>query len=391
MNARSLESRDTLREQDEGIHQDPSGDGWMLLRHADVSAVLRDHGRFSSEGLLPQKRTQSDREPQPSGNVIFSDPPTHTYLRGLISRAFTPRATKQLKPRIEALTAELLDATDHENVDLVAQLAAPLSVTVIAELLAIPAEDRASFSRWSDALAVAVSPVGSEDARAEAAPLVSDFNRYVRGLVAERRRHPGPDMLSSLLEAEADGRRLSDREAAEMALVLIAAGNETTTALISNGVDTLLAHPDQLNRLRNDHRLIGSALEEVLRFSPPVRMVFRRAVQDVTIGSAIIPRGSYVTLDIEAANRDPREFPDPASFDIARDPNRHLTFGAGIHFCVGAPLARLEAEVALLHLLETYSQLQPGTMAPTRVPFSHATGFSSYPVQLGRRASEATV
>ena len=377
----TLEAREGLRERGDGVHQDPADGLWTILRFADVSSAMRDHARFSSEGL---SNSEGDRiaEVSTPRNVLFSDPPTHTHLRALISRAFTPRATRQLRPHIDFVANELFSRIIDPEMDLVAQLAAPLPVTVIADLLAIPDQDRSSFSRWSDAATVLVSPVASDDAKAAARPLVSEFNRYVRTLVAERRNEAGDDVLSNMVQAEADDNQLTDREAADMALLLIAAGNETTTALIANGVDALLAHPDQLDRLRSDHALVDSAIEEVLRFAPPVIMVFRRAVQDVQIGETVVPRGAYVALDIEVANRDPREFNDPDSFDVGRDPNRHLTFGGGPHFCLGAPLARLEAEVAILQLLERYPALAAGSSKPVRLPFSHASGFSSYPVRL---------
>lgn len=386
MEEKTLEAREALRELGDGVHRDPAGDGWVLLRYADVNAALRDHVRFSNTGLFPEPAIPPR---EVTRNLLFSDPPVHTQLRRLVSRTFSPRATAELKPHIEGVTAALLASVDGDHMDVVSQLASPLPVTIIADLLAIPDDDRAPFARWSDALAVAFSPVASDDAKAIAAPLVSEFNKYVRDLVVARRKEPADDILSSLLHDEDGGDGLTDREGAEMARMLIAAGNETTTGLIANGLDMLLAHPDQLDRLRRQPELIETAIEEVLRFSPPARMVFRRATQDTPIGSAVVRRGAYVTLDIEAANRDPREFPDPAAFDIARDPNRHLTFGGGIHFCLGAPLARLEAAVALLQLLDRYPELAPGQTEPEPLPFSHATGFSSYPVQLRSARSQA--
>lgn len=381
---------EALREAGDGVHRHEATGMWMLLRHADVSTAARDHARFSSVDALPASTATgpfAEKMAQLRSGVtrslLFSDPPLHTKLRALFSRAFTPRAVERLRPMVDQLAADLVAALPAgEEVDLVERLAAPLPVAVIAEMLGVPVSDRAQFSTWSDAVTVAGSPVASQEAREHALPEVIEFNAYMRKIVADRKAAPGEDLLSALLAAEVDGDRLADEEVAGLGVLLLTAGNETTRTLIANAVDALLAHPDQFERLREDPTLVAGAVEEVLRFSPPVHLFFRRTTEEIRFGDTVVPPDARTMLMVASANRDHREFPDPHRFDITRTPNRHQSFGYGIHVCVGAPLARQEAIAILPRLLERFPKLTHGDAPAQRLAESHAPGFKTYPVKL---------
>jgi cytochrome P450 len=380
-----------LREAGDGVHHDERTGTWWLLRHADVAAAARDHARFSSVDALPSRGTPDGAAAQRAAairaaqgrSLLFSDPPVHTQLRALLSRAFTARATEQMRPTVVRLAQELVEGLEAgSEVDLVERVASPLPVTVIAEMLGVPASQRPQFAVWSDAVTVSASPMASPEVRERLVPDVVAFNAYMAEVVEERKATPGDDLISALLAAEIDGERLNDAQVAGMGVLLLTAGNETTRTLIANAVDALLSHPDQLDRLQGDPSLAASAVEEVLRFAPPVHMFFRRTTEEVRYGDTTVPADAHVMLMVAAANRDPREFPDPEVFDIGRDPNRHVAFGYGVHFCMGAPLARQEAQVVLPMLFERFPDLAPGAAPPERLHQSHAPGFKTYPVQL---------
>jgi cytochrome P450 len=323
-----------------------------VFRHADVQAILRAPARFSNVFPPPPGMTAEDLLP----SMLGADPPQHTRLRGLVSQAFTPRMVQRLAPRIEAIAEELVSAAVAEGtVDLVEALTYPLPVVVIAELLGIPAEDRGRFKTWSDDV---VANLGAQfftpptpERLAAFRATVAALRAYFTALVAERRARPADDLLSALVAAEVDGSRLDFEELMGMLVLLLVAGNETTTTLIGNAVLTLLDHPAALARLRADPGLLPAAVDEVMRYTSPVQMDPRRVTTAVELHGQHVAPEEFVLCWLGAANRDEAVFPDAERFDPARAPNRHLGFGFGPHYCLGAPLALLEAETALRVLL----------------------------------------
>jgi cytochrome P450 len=322
------------------VYRSPAG-WWALSRFEDVRAAAGDPETFSSEGtdisqgLLPF--------------IQSLDPPRHDALRALVSRAFTAKRIAALEPRIRATARELLDAfAGAGRADLLAQYARQLPSRVIGELIGIPPESREAFLGWTDAL-VEASPdgAGAERVRGPATSIYREFT----ALLEARRREPRDDLASALLEAEVDGVRLSQPELLGFCFVLIVAGNDTTTNLIANGAVLLARHPDQRKLLADDPARLPNAIEEMLRLETPAQALPRIARRDVTLHGVTVPAGATVRLVWGAANRDPREFEDPDRFDAARAIRRHLGFGHGIHFCLGAHLARLEARVAFEELL----------------------------------------
>ncbi len=357
---------------------------WMVLGYDDVRTVLSDHARFSSQfgGIVPaQAAGDPSTMSRMASSLITSDPPRHTMLRNLINRAFTPRAVAALEPRIEAIANELLDQVAASGqIDLVHDFSYPLPVIVIAELLGVPAADREQFKHWSDAVVESADVmVGGSAARGES--VTQEMFAYFRGIIEQRRAEPQDDLISALLAAEVEGEKLSERDVLSLCWLLLVAGNETTTNLISNAVLSLLEHPEELARLRANPELLPTAIEEALRYRSPVQFMFRVTKADVELGGQTIPAGSMVLASIGSANRDEAKFPEPDRFDIARDPNPHIAFGVGIHFCLGAPLARLEARVALEAVLRRLPDLRRANddqLVPARGFVVH--GYKSLPL-----------
>jgi len=333
----------------------------MLSRHADCLAVLRDR-KVSSDvtkvdpSLLPPSVIDElvGGAPADSRPFLFRDPPDHTRLRGLVQKAFTPRMVETLRPRVEEIVAELLDeALARGRIDAVADFAYPLPVRIICEMLGVPAEDEQRFSDWSGVLARGLDPetaLGEEQRRARAEAALG-FAEYFFALLAERRRSPGSDLLSQLAAAEEAGDQLSEGELLSTAILLLIAGHETTVNLLSGGLLALVEQPDQLALLRRDRSVEQSAVDELLRFVSPVQRSGRWILRDTDVDGHRFPAGSFVTTLVASANRDPDVFEHPDRLDLARPDNRHLGFGFGLHHCLGAPLARLEAVVALPTLL----------------------------------------
>ena len=323
-----------------------------IFRYDDIQAVLRDPVTWSSRFPPPPGFTPEDLPP----SMLVTDPPEHTRLRGLVNQAFTPRMIRRLEPRMRAIADELVTAAvARGKVDLVEALTYPLPVVVIAEIIGIPAEDRAQFKEWSDAAvenlgAVFMGPLPPERIARQRQVRVA-MEAYFRVLVEERRRRPREDLLSGLVAAELEGSRLSFDELLAMLVLLLVAGNETTTTLIGNAVLALLEHPDALAAVRARPELLPGAVEEVLRWSSPVQMDPRRATRSTEIRGHRIEPGQIVLSWLGSANRDEAVFERPEEFDVARRDNRHLAFGFGPHYCLGASLATLEAEVALGVLL----------------------------------------
>ena len=323
----------------------------VLGRHADCSRVLRDP-RASSErnrSLL----APPDAHRQGALSFLSMDPPDHTRLRRLVSQAFTPRVVAGLAPRIREVTGELLAqaaARDPRELELVGQLAYPLPVRIISELLGVPPGDHRRFAAWSARLAHSLQPEFISDGtvnRDDVAAARAEFVAYFRDLIARRRAEPGDDLLTLLIRAEDEGSRLSEPELLATCILLLVAGHETTVGLISNAVLALVRHPDQLAALRAHPELAGEAVEETLRYDPPVQFTARVARGGMRIGEIGAPDGGLILLLLAATGRDPAVFPDPDRFDITRPTGGHLAFAAGPHFCLGAPLARLEATIAL--------------------------------------------
>jgi len=338
----------------------PEGALVVVGRHQDCSRILRDP-RVSSErnrSLLAPPERQARRPP----SFLSMDPPDHTRLRRLVSKAFAPRVIAGLTPRIRELCGELLAAAavkgDGEvgarghggQLEVVSQLAYPLPVRIISELLGVPAGDHSRFAGWSASLAHSLQPqFGAADTASAAAAEQArgEFADYFRELIAARRARPADDLLTELIRAEDDGQHLSEEELIATCVLLLVAGHETTVGLISNAILALLRHPDQLAALRADPELAAGAVEETLRYDPPVQLTGRVACGGMQIGPVSAPDGALLLLLIAAAGRDPEAFPDPDSFDIRRPAGHHLAFAAGPHFCLGAPLARLEATIAV--------------------------------------------
>jgi len=331
----------------------------LVARYADVHAVLRGHKDFSS--VRPANLEISQRGPFAGAlTMLTSDPPVHTRLRRLVSRDFTPRRIAELEPRVRAITDDLLDkAARKGSLDVMADVANVLPVMVIAELLGVPSENYGKFKAWSDSVVaggLGNTPAGS-DLPAEFISATAELRAYFSEAIEQRRRNPGPDLVSALVVAHDDAEALSADELLALILLLLIAGNETTTNLIGNGMLALMRNPDQLALLRREPDLITDAVEEIVRYDGPVQGTVRFAHNAAKLADVEIPAGAGIFLLLAAANHDPARFPDPDRFDIKRDSNDHLGFGDGIHFCIGAPLARLEGAVAIGSMLSRFPHL----------------------------------
>ena len=350
-----------LRDEDP-VHQNPLG-FWVLTRYEDVVASLKDP-RMVKEPIAAFVAARFGLQAPPSGmglSMLDRDPPDHTRLRGLVSKAFTPRVIEQLRPHIQGIVNRLLDKVEGEpGMDLIEQFAYPLPVIVICEMLGVPVADHERFKGWGldiarglDAILLPPdSPVAERSMHARHA-----LAAYFRELIAERRAAPRDDMLSGLIAAEEAGDKLTEDELLATCILLLVAGHETTVNLIGNGTLALLRHPAQRKRLQEDPGLITTAVEELLRFDGPVQRTARIPSEDVTFGGKTIGKGEMVMPFIGAADRDPAQFPDPDRLDLGRTDNRHIAFGWGIHFCIGAPLARVEGQIALNTLLKRQPKL----------------------------------
>jgi cytochrome P450 len=329
-----------------------------IFRYADVQAVLRDSEAFSNDfasgRALPPEILELGKQAPPS--MLGTDPPVHTRLRSLVNKAFTPRIVRKLEPRLREVAHELLDAAlARREVDLVQALSYPLPVTAIAEIIGVPPEDRERFKVWSDQAVASLgtgffAPPGVEQIKRQLA-LREEMNRYFVPLAEARRREPKDDLLTGLVQAEHEGSKLDHDEMLAMLVLLLVAGNETTTTLIGNAVLALLDHPGELKRLREDPSLLPTAIDEVLRFSSPVQFDPRRATRAAEIAGTKLAENTMLLCWLGSANRDERVFERPDVFDVGRERNPHLAFGFGTHHCLGHNLARLEASVALEVLL----------------------------------------
>jgi cytochrome P450 len=361
---------------------------WYLTRHADVATALRSPalscaGTDQLRQRFPQPALQEAFDSM-ARSMAHTDPPAHTRLRGLVSKAFTPHAIEAMTNRIQEIVDRLLDAAAARGrMDVVHDLAVPLPLTVITEMLGVPAADVDRLKAWTATMAhIAGGP--SAEAFMTAAQARREVIAYFSEIVVRRRRQPQNDLLSALVRAEEVDDRLTEAELYSNAILLLVAGNATTTSLIGTGTLALLRHPDQRRRLSEDPSLLESAGEEFLRYESPIQFEVtpRLARDDLHLGDVTIPRGAFVALLLGAANRDPAQFPEPDHLDITRTPNHHLAFGAGPHFCLGAPLARLEARIAFGTLLRQFPNLRLDDSPAEFLPYLHMRSLKTLPVLL---------
>ena len=375
-----------LRREDP-VHQSPMG-FWVVTRYNDVVTVLRDP-RFGRAGFHPMLAAAQPRAANPDPlppSMLFQDPPDHTRLRALVNKAFTPRVVEAMRPHIQDIVDGLLDrVVPTGTMDIIEDLAYPLPVTVICEMLGVPVSDQASIRQWSADLARSLDAIGPQadvEVQERGVQARHALAEYFRTQIPERRRQPRTDLLSALIAAEEQGDRLTERELLAMCVLLFVAGHETTVNLIGNGMLALLRHPDELRRLRADPALTPSAVEECLRYDSPVQRTARIPSTDVELDGHTIRQGTMVVAAIGAANRDPAQFVDADRLDIGRRDNRHVSFGFGIHFCLGAPLARLEGQVAIGALIRRAPRLQQASEALEWRESSTLRGLKSLPVTL---------
>ena len=363
---------------------------WVLTRYDDIFEALKDHRRYSSERTrstnpLVQQLENYRMSSGPLGTtptMLSIDPPDHTRMRSLVSKAFTPRQVERVRPHMQEIAEELLDALPEPGrMDVMADFAVPFPIIVIAEMLGVPAGDRAQFKAWSTDIAATLGgPFQPQEVLERSVRASNELADYFRGQIAQRRAEPRDDLLSALCAVEEQGDLLSEDELIATCILLLVAGNETTTNLIGSGMLTLLKNPDERRRLQADLSLMPSAIEEMLRYEPPAQMTSRIAVENIELRGSHFEPGQVVLTALAAANRDPEVFPDPDRFDITRQPNRHLAFGHGIHYCLGAPLAVVEARIGFESLLRRMPEPEAAFEAPAWGQSFVLRGLKSLPV-----------
>ena len=355
-----------LREKDP-FHRSRPADGWILTRYADVLGVLGDRSFSADERnqrRWPRLRARGERAGLPDpyaserASMLRLDPPDHTRLRGLVSKAFTPRAVERMRPVVEKYIGELLGGLEgRRSLELIGDFAAPLPVSVIAEMLGVPVADRERFRHWSNEAVRMLGDNTFEDRR-RALAAMDELGDYLETIADERRREPREDLLSELVRAEEAGDRLSRLELFTTCVLLLVAGNETTTKLIGNSVIALLRNPEQLALLRREPERMPEALEELLRYDGPVQLTSRMVTEDRELRGHRLRRGQQLVLVLAAANRDPEQFAEPDRLDVTRRDVRHLALSHGLHFCLGAQLARLEGTLALEAIVTRFPNLR---------------------------------
>jgi hypothetical protein len=330
----------------------------LVARYADVTAGLRDHEHMSSVQPPPPPQAYQGRFTG-ARNMLGSDPPRHSFLRKMVSRDFTPRRIREMEPRIREIAKDLLDKVEAKGeFDLMADLANVLPVTVIAEMLGVPPDLHATFKHWSDTLVGGDNNVPGAPPPPEMVRVVDELGDYFTAEIEKRRINPGPDLVSALVAAHDEGDAMSAADLLSFVTLLLIAGNETTTNLIGNGTLALGRNPEQFDALRRNPAMLPRAIEEMLRYDGPVQATVRFTNQPVQLGGAEIPAKAFALMIVAAANRDPAQFKDPEKFDITREPNDHVAFGEGIHFCIGAALARMEATVAFEAMLARFPRIR---------------------------------
>ena len=371
-----------LREADPYYRDEVSGQ-FLISRFEDVDEILRDWKRFSNERI-----TEQPFEPERDLSILFRDPPDHTRLRGLVSKAFTPRRIAAMEEHIRETAHALLDeVADQDQFDLMANLASLLPTVVIAEQIGVPTEDRDDFKRWSDDfIAVVDDEVNPEEIQRRSDEAAKNLYEYFVEQVRQRRQEPTDDLISRLVAARDDEDQLSEHEMVSTLSLLLIAGNETTTNLIGNGLKALLEHPEQLEHLRQHPELMENAVEELLRFDSPVQLDPRATTEQVEVGDKLIEPGQLVLLLIGGANRDPEQFSDPDALDITREDVGNISFGRGMHFCLGAPLARLEGRIAFECLLERFERIELAGRTPAYRPNFALRGLKHLDIAVQRRS-----
>ncbi|MFJ9904356.1 cytochrome P450 [Streptomyces sp. NPDC101152] len=344
------------------VHYFEPTNQWLVPHHADVSALLRERrlGRTYLHRFTHEEfgRTAPPPEHEPfhtlnDHGMLDLEPPDHTRIRRLVSKAFTPRTVERLKPYVDALAGELVAAlVEKGGGDLLSDVAEPLPVAVIAEMLGIPESDRGPLRPWSADICGMYELNPSQDTARKAVRASVEFSAYLRELIAERRRRPGDDLISGLIAAHDEGDRLSEQEMISTAVLLLNAGHEATVNATVNGWYALFSNPAQLAALRADHSLVPAAVEEVMRYDTPLQLFERWVLDDIEIDGTVIPRGAEVAMLFGSANHDPEVFRNPERLDLTREDNPHISFSAGIHYCIGAPLARIELAASMTALLE---------------------------------------
>jgi cytochrome P450 len=360
---------DRLRAEDP-VHWSESIGAWVLTRYDDIVASFKDFADFSNEGRLGRASAYLPAESRQrlaafeahyrTKGLLHSDPPDHTRLRRSVLRAFSPRVIESMRPRIQQIVDDLIDGVRPAGqMEVIEDLAFAVPVTVLAELLGVPVSHGAAFREWADGL-LAFQGINkpSEETLLAAQRVLGEARAYLAGLLEQRRQSPGDDLISLMAAPADDGEALTDDEIINTGITMMTAGHETTTSLIGNGLLTLLRHPEQWDELLSDRSLVKPAIEEILRFESPVARQPRLMKHDTEVRGRVLREGQMAFQMLNAANRDPEQFPDPARFDIHRSPNRHIAFGQGIHFCVGAPLSRAEGEIVFQTLLERLPRLR---------------------------------
>lgn len=353
---------------------------WAISRYQDVDYAIKNPQLFSSAQWIRQALGALNPAPEVPW-MIESDPPDHTRLRKLVSKAFTPRMVNLLEPRVRAITANLLEPLRKREFDFVHEFSGVLPVIVIAEMLGVESEHHAEFQRWSDNVVRGTSQPGDEAERAEIRQSNEEMRTYFKQAIALRRKEPRNDVLTALVQAEEERQVLTADEVLAMAMLILIAGNETTRNLLGNAVFALLARPADLANVRGDRAVVPQLIEEVLRYDSPVQIVFRRTTEPLEMSGTAIPKDATVFVLLGSANRDERKFSDPDRFDLERDSSEHLAFGFGTHFCLGAQLARLEAKVALEELLFSCPPFVCGTEPVQRVRSMFLRGLQSLPLR----------
>jgi cytochrome P450 len=362
---------------------------WFVTSHHECSAILKDNrfGKEADKVLSPEEMAQGPALMRRANlpNMLFRDPPTHTRLRGLVNQAFTPRMLERLRPHIQEIAESLIAGwAGRSEVDLISEFAFPLPIIVIAELLGVPASDRAQFKAWSNPLAATTDPTATPEMVAEAMRILPEFTEYMRQIIEERRQHLGADLISMLIQAHDAGDKLSTEELLATCRLLLVAGHETTVNLIGNGTLALLRHPEQRQWLAAHPDQIVGAVEELLRYDSPVQLTVRTAFEDVHVSGHPVKRGDLVVTLLGAANRDPGVFADPAALDLARaNAHSHIAFGQGIHYCLGAPLARMEGQIAIGSLLRLVPDMELAAAELRYRGNITLRGLQELPVRLG--------
>ncbi|HEY3797316.1 MAG TPA: cytochrome P450 [Caulobacteraceae bacterium] len=358
---------------DAPLARDASG-FWVASRFDDVRAILLDHARFSSASMMGGGAMGV------SFPLLTDDPPRHSVLRGLLAKAFTPAAMEAMRPAIEVMARDLAAAIPMgEEMDVVEAITTPLPVAVIAGMMGVPGERAMDFKRWSNAIiGIQQNPFEGDRIR-----MLMELRAYFAGLAAERRAAPGEDLVSALIRASETAETLTDDQVVGFCILLMIAGNETTTNLLGNLLNRLARTPGAWEGLRADPQLIDAAIEESLRVDSPAQMVVRRATEDVTIGEATIREGDQVMVYLASANRDPSKWAEAATFDPERERDRHVAFGHGVHTCIGAPLARMEARAAMGALVARFSAVRLGEAPGQRLPGGLLYGFRALPLVFG--------